>query len=325
MRCPVTQILWILFSILFFYASLQSADKIRIGYPGPAASFIPLQLARSNGFLRDEGFDAEIIQMAGNVPTTALINGDIDYFTVIINGVRGAILGLPLRVVACYVPSNPVVLIVRPEFKSVRELKGKTIGIQSFGGAVQVQASIILKHFGLDPEKDVKFLATGDGTSRLAAMKQGLTAATMGSAPVDHLAAKMGFVVLAKGYELFSYPNSGLVTTVKKIKERPDEVKKVIKAGIRATNYIRANREGTIQFLMRQQKIDREIAAATYESVAKAFNEDGSVPEDGLRLVIEEAKKSVKVDREVRFSEVTELAILREAQKELGIKGEVGL
>ena len=135
----------------------------------------------------------------------------------------------------------------------------------------------------------------------------------------------MGFVVLAKGYELFSYPNSGLVTTVKKIKERPDEVKKVIKAGIRATNYIRANREETIQFLMRQQRIDREIAAATYDSVAKAFNEDGSVPEDGLRLVIEEAKKSVKVDREVRFSEVTELAILREAQKELGIKGEVGL
>jgi hypothetical protein len=56
----------------------------------------------TNHFVRAP--DAEIIQMAGNVPTTALINGDIDYFTVIINGVRGAILGLPLRVVACYVP-----------------------------------------------------------------------------------------------------------------------------------------------------------------------------------------------------------------------------
>ena len=321
MRCPTTQILAVLFSILFFYAPVQPSDKIRIGYPGPAASFIPLQLARSNGFLRDEGFDAEIIQMAGNVPITALVNGDIDYNTVIIGGVRGAIQGLPLRVVACYVPTNPVVLIARPEFKSVRELKGQTIGIQSFGGAVNVQANIILKHFGLDPEKDVKFLATGDGTSRLAAMKQGLTAATMGSAPVDHLGAKMGFVVLAKAYELFSYPSSGLTTTVKKIKEKPDEVRKVIKAGIRATNYLRANREGTIQFLMGQQKIDREIAAATYDSVVKAFNEDGSVPEDGLRLVIEEAKKAVKVDRKVSMSDVADLSILREAQKELEING----
>jgi ABC-type nitrate/sulfonate/bicarbonate transport system substrate-binding protein len=107
---------------------------------------------------------------------------------------------------------------------------------------------------------------------------------------------------------------------MKKIKERPDEIKKVIKAGIRANNYIRTNREGTIQFLMSQQKIDREIAAATYDSVHKAFNEDGSVPEDGLRLLIEEAKKSVKVDRQVSVSDVADLSILREAQKELGIK-----
>jgi hypothetical protein len=71
---------------------------------------------------------------------------------------------------------------------------------------------------------------------------------------------------------------------------------------------------------MWQQKIDREIAAATYDSVAKAFNEDGSVPEDGLRLVIEEAKKAAKVDRKVTMSDVADLSILREAQRELGIK-----
>ena len=180
---------------------------------------------------------------------------------------------------------------------------------------------MILRHFGLDPERDVKFIVTRDVTSRLAAMKQGLTAATAGAPPSDHLGMKMGFVVLAKAHELFNYPNSGLVTTIKKIKERPNEIKKVIKAGIRANNYIRTNREGTIQFLMSQQKIDREIAAATYDSVYKTFNEDGSVPEDGLRLIIEEAKKTSNVNRQVSIDEVTDLAILREAQKELGIKG----
>ena len=49
--------------------------------------------------------------------------------------------------------------------------------------------------------------------------------------------------------------------------------------------------------------------------------EDGSVPEDGLRLVIEEAKKALKVDRKVSMSDVADLSILREAQKELEIKG----
>jgi NitT/TauT family transport system substrate-binding protein len=318
MMCPMTQILGILFTTVLLSVSVQAMDKIRIAYPGPGAQFIPLQLAQSKGFLKDDGLDAEFIRMAGNLPSSALVNGDIDYSVAV--DVRATLLGLPLRVVACYVPSSPVALIARPEFKSVRELKGKPIGVQSFGGALNVQINMILRHFGLDPERDVKFIVTRDVTSRLAAMKQGLTAATAGAPPSDHLGMKMGFVVLAKAHELFNYPNSGLVTTMKKIKERPDEIKKVIKAGIRANNYIRTNREGTIQFLMSQQKIDREIAAATYDSVHKAFNEDGSVPEDGLRLVIEEVKKSVKVDRQVSVSDVADLSILREAQKELGIK-----
>ena len=55
-------------------------------------------------------------------------------------------------------------------------------------------------------------------------------------------------------------------------------------------------------------------------TVTKAFNEDGSVPEKGLRLVIEETKKAAKMNREVSVSEVADLATLREAQKELGIK-----
>lgn len=322
MRHPSYVLGFLLLHVFAFHSSVQAADKIRIGYPGPeAAQFLPLQLAQSNGFLRHDGLDAEIIRIAGNVAITALVNGNIDYYTIILGGVRGAIQGLPIRVVACFVPTNPVMLIARPEFKSVAELKGKTIGVRSFGGAVNVQANMILRHFGLDPEKDVKFLATGEGTSRLAATKQGLTAAHIAVPPMDHLGVKMGFVILAKGHELFSYPNSGLVTTIKRIKERPDEIRRVIKAGIRASRYIRANREGTIQFLMRQQKIDREIAAATYDSVVKAFNEDGSVPEDGLRLVIEEGKKTANITRAVALSDVMDLSILREAQKELGIEG----
>ena len=130
----------------------------------------------------------------------------------------------------------------------------------------------------------------------------------------------MGFIILARFHELFSYPEGGLITTVKKIKERPDEIKRVIKAGIKADRYIHTEREGTIQFLMDWQKVDRETAAAIYESSWRAFNDDGSVPENGLRLVIEEAKKAANVSREVALSDVANLSILREAQRELGIK-----
>src|SRR5581483_6497180 len=71
--------------------------------------------------------------------------------------------------------------------------------------------------------------------------------------------------------------------------------------------------------MMEWLKIDKEIAAVTYDSVWKAFTEDGSLPENGLRVAIEEAKRVGKVDRDVPFNEVADLSLLREAQKELGI------
>jgi ABC-type nitrate/sulfonate/bicarbonate transport system substrate-binding protein len=137
--------------------------------------------------------------------------------------------------------------------------------------------------------------------------------------PWDSRATKMGFISLARAHELFTYPDVGLATNLNKIKERRDEVKRVIKAGIKANRYVRTNRGGTIQFMQEWFKIDREIATETYDSLAKVFNEDGSLPEDGFRLLIEDVKKVAKVDREVAFREVADLSILREAQRELGI------
>jgi ABC-type nitrate/sulfonate/bicarbonate transport system substrate-binding protein len=211
-------------------------------------------------------------------------------------------------------------LIARPEFKSVPELRGKAIGLNTYGGTLESIGRLILKHYGLDPDKDAKFLPTGTLDSRFAAMKQGLTAATLGSPPIDFLAKKLGFVVLARAQELFNFPASGLVASVRKIKEKPDEIKRVIKAGIKANRYIQQNREGTLPVMTTWLKIDKEIAAVTYDSVVKAFNDDASVPESGLRLGIDEARRVGKVDREVSLAEVADLAILREAQKELGIK-----
>ena len=309
-----------LLTIFLLHASSQAADKIRIGIPGPAAQFVTFSLAQKKGFFKEEGLEAEIIQMRGNVPMAALLNGDIDYYTVVGSGIRSALRGLPLKVVACYVPGLPLMLIARPEFKSIKELKGKSIGVGAYGATTDVIARMIFKHFGLDPDKDVKFIAGGEGPTRLNAMNQGLFAATVTSAPGDSQGAKMGFHVLVRAFELFSYPNSGILAHVKNIKEKPDEVKRVIKAGIKANRYIRQNREGTAQVLSEWLKIDNETAVATYDSIAKAFNDDGSLPETGLRILIDEAKRDSKITRDVGFNEVADLSILLEAQRELGIK-----
>jgi NitT/TauT family transport system substrate-binding protein len=309
-----------LLSICVLHTSAHAVDKIRIGVPELNAQFLPLALAEKRGFFKEDGIQGEVIRINPTVALAALVSGELDYWTVIGNSVAATIQGVPLRVLACYVPGSPSALIVRPEFKSVPELRGKAIGLNTSGGALESIGRLIFKHFGLDPDKEIKFLPLGTNERRFSAMKQGLTAGTMGSPPLDFLGKKMGFVVLARAYELFSYPTSGIVASVKKIKEKPDEIKRVTKAGIKATRNIRQNREATIQFMTEWSKIDQEMATATYESVLKLFNDDGSVPEKGLLLVIEELKKLAKVDREIAPSEVADLSILKEAQKEMGIK-----
>jgi NitT/TauT family transport system substrate-binding protein len=309
-----------LLAIVILETSALAVEKIRIGVPELNAQFLPLALAEKRGYFKEDGLQGEIIRINPTVALAALVSGELDYWTVIGNSVGAIIQGAPLRVLACYVPGSPSALIVRPEFKSVQELKGKAIGLNTSGGALESIGRLIFKHFGLDPDKEIKFLPLGTNERRFSAIKQGLTAGTMGSPPLDFLGKKMGFVVLARAYELFSYPTSGVIASARKIKEKPDEVKRVIAAGIKATRYIRQNREGTIQFMTEWSKIDKEMATATYESVLKLFNDDGSVPDKGLLLVIDELKKLGKVEREIAVREVADLSLLREAQKELGIK-----
>jgi len=300
--------------------TVHAADKIRIGIPDFTAQFGSLPLAQKRGFFQEEDLQAEVIRINATVGIAALANSEIDYYPGIGPGVAAALQGVPIKVVACYVPSAPFALIARPEFKSVLELRETAIGLNTFGGNIEVAARLIFKHFGLDPDKEIKFLALGTNERRFAAMKQGLAAATLGTPPLDFFGKKFGFVVLTRAHELFSYPASGVLASVKKIKERPDEIKRVIKAGIKFNRYFRQNREGAILAMAEWLKIDKEIATATYESVLQAFSDDGSVPEVGFRILIDEAKKQAKVTREVSLSDVADLSILRDAQNELGIR-----
>ncbi len=304
-----------------FCGDLGAADKIRIGVPQQVVHWMVLPLAQKKGFLKEEGFDAEIVRITGPSGRSALVSGEIDYYTTIAFIVQSVIQGLPAKVMAAYVTCPPFVLMSRPEFKSAQDLKGKTMGIGAPpGSSPDIIARLALRHFGLNPDKDVKFVFLNSHERTFLALEQGLFAAGLIPPPFDYQGKKLGLNFLARADELLTYPEDGIIANLKKIKEKPGEIKRVMRAGIKANRYIRTDREGTIQFLMEWQKVNRETASANYDSAARVFNDDGSLPESGLRLIIDEAKKTAKIEREISLSEVADLSILREAQKELGIK-----
>jgi ABC-type nitrate/sulfonate/bicarbonate transport system substrate-binding protein len=320
MEIPMRKSLLVSIAAIVLHTSVYAADKIRITVSGLSGQFMTFPLAQKRGFLKEEGIEAEIIRITGAASRTALGSGEVDYGTGLGSNIGGAMTGLPIKVVACYVPAPVLALVTRPEFKSVQALKGKTVGILVFGGVAHFAARVMAKHFGLDPDKDMKFIAVGPVEARFAALTQGLIDATLLAPPLDYEAKKRGFNVLARADEILIFPETGLVSSVKKIQERPDEVKRVIRAGIKAYRYIRGNRDGTVQFIMEWLKVNREVATATYDGVAKVYNDDINTCEKGLRLVVDETKKTLKITREIPLSEIADLSILKEAQRELGIK-----
>ena len=277
-----------------------------------------MPLAYKKGFLKEEGVEGEIIRITGGASAAALSSGDLDYGTGMTLG--GPITGLPVKVVACFVPCSVFALVARPEFKTVQELKGKTVGISTFGGLSIFGARVMTKHFGLDPDKDIKFVAVGAVEGRFIRLTQGLIDAAVLAPPLDSEAKKRGFNILARADEILTFPETGLVAGVKKIQEKPDEIKRVIKAGIKANRYIRRDRDGTVRFIMEWLKVNKDVATATYEGVVKVYNEDPGICEKGLRVMIEERKTAFKVTRDVPLGEVADLTILREAQREMGSK-----
>src|SRR5258705_2323502 len=277
-------------------------------------------MAKKNGLLKYEALEAEIIRMNPNVAVTASATGSLAYCKLFGPLSGGAIAGLPVRIVAGFLDNWPMTLIAQPELKALKALKGKTLGISSFGAPPDVAARMMIKQAGIDADKEIKILALGSDAARLMALKQRIVDVVVISPPADTQMEKQGYRILARAYELFSFPYLGLGTHMRKIKEKPDEIRRVIKATIRANRFIRDNRDEAVRALIAWGKVEREFAYASDNALRNLFNVDAAVPEDGLKLVIDQARRSAKVSREIAASEVVDLTFLREAQVELGIK-----
>jgi len=308
-------------ALLLFGSDVEALDRIRIAVSNPNMPNLTVSVAQKKGFFKDENIDAEIIRMNPNVAITALASGDIDYCQLFGAVVGGAIAGLPVRIVAGFLDNWPMTLIAQPEYKSLKELKGKTLGVSSYGATPDVGARMMLKQIGLDPEKEIKVLALGSDAARITALKQRVVDLIVISPPADSQMEKQGYRILARAYELFTFPYLGLGTQLRKIKEKPDEIRRAIKATIRANRFVRDNRDEAVQTLVDWGKVERDYAYASYDALRNLFNADGSVPEDGLRLVIDQARRTAKITRDVTPAEVADLTMLREAQLELGIRG----
>ncbi len=301
-------------------AEARAAEKVRVSVTNYNLSYLSAGVAAQRGFFKEEGLDVEIVRMNANVAMSSLIAGEVDYTMIFASVIRAAMRGIPLKVIAVLIDSPPYAFIARPGIAGMKALKGKTVGIGVYGSSNDIIARMMLERSGIDPDKEAKLVAFGTDGARFAALKEGLVDAAIIAPPADAQARKLGLSVLARANDLFKFPHIGLGTSGKKLKENPQEVVRVIRAFIKANRFVREQRQEAINVLINWGRIQKEDAVASYDSTAQVFSPDGSMPEEGMRLVIDDAQKALKLNRVFALSEVADAGPLREAQKSLGIK-----
>jgi NitT/TauT family transport system substrate-binding protein len=301
---------------MWLLAAAQPAlalEEILISYAGPSITFLPAEVARQRGFFREQNLDVKLLLTRTEVDRAALASGNIDYTLRAGSTFVSAARGLPVRIVFLGTMKPFWGLVVRPEVKSVSELKGKSLGVPGLLGSQQISAKFILKQHGLDPDRDVIYRVVDTGT-RIAAMLSGSIDSSMMDYGEAFRAKKTGLKMLINAADSHGSLAGGLGVNSGKLRDQPDQVRRVIRAMLQALRYLRENPEGTQQAMMSWLKLDREMAAEIYQMAINNYTRNGTVEESMLNSLVTSMLAEVGI-KGVAPSQLTDFTLLQQALK----------
>lgn len=306
-------------AVLFSCLSLTfaaAAERVVMASLSPGLFEFPIEIATMRGFFKDEGLEVVKVQMQPQVAVMALVAGDVEYSLSWGSALRAAITGVPLRVVAGIAARPLHVLMARPEIQSGKDLKDKRIGVDSFAGTMEYLSRVAAKHYGLDPNRDIKVLVTGSSPNRVAALKANLIDAT----PIDIAfavkAEEEGLKRLINLADIVDLPLSGVAVLEKKLATDRAQVKKVLRAVLRGTRFMKENRQETLKMMANFLGITPAQADRAYNASIRSFTDDGMISDKGLGLNLELTKERLKIKKDVPLSQIVDWSLMRELKSE---------
>jgi ABC-type nitrate/sulfonate/bicarbonate transport system substrate-binding protein len=298
-----------------------AADKVIISYSSRSYAFLPAQVAVAKGFFKDENLDALLIQMRSQVTVPALISGEVHYTLSFGNIIGGAMQGLPFKILAVLTDKPLHSIVGRPEIKTLADLRGKRIGTQRIGGSDHLAAEAILQARGIDL-KDIQFVTLGgDEPVRTEILKKGLVDAICTVPPGPVRLAREGYNILGGPKDLkIGSPISAVAVTELRLKNNREETKKVLRAVLRGLRVMHERRDDTIAIMGKWLSQSADVARDSYDSILPSFSLDGGTVDKTYEFAIESRKATVRTDKPVALSQVRDLSLLRELQKELRLQ-----
>jgi len=269
-----------------------SLTKIRISQSAVNTRSAILWIAQGQGLFAKNGLEVETIYLrSSNLQMAAMATGDVQFASSggapVLSAVSG---GQDLKIVAS--PSNRLAydVVVRPEIKEARDLRGKRFGVTNIGGTTWMAAILALEHLGLDHQRDqIRINALGNQTILAQAVEAGNIDATLLDPFLSRRLKQKGLSVLIDLFRAkIPFINTSLIANGTYLKENPEIVESVLKSLLEAQAFIAAaaNKHSVLQTMARQMKItDPTVLEEGYQEILVGFEKKPYPSIDGLRNI----------------------------------------
>jgi ABC-type nitrate/sulfonate/bicarbonate transport system substrate-binding protein len=294
--------------------------KVRMGIQSTNIGFLPFHVAYHKGFYRDQGIDLETIFMATQAVNAAFVRGDLDYSTAVNGIIQTIVRGAPAKILACAVDRPLQSFVSKKEIRSARELKGKRIGGSTPGGTASLMADLALKHFGLEPGRDVAVVPLRG--NRVAALETGAVDAALLGVPENIIAVDTGYNELLFVGDIVNFPQNGFGASVKKIQESPEEVYGMVRATLRGLIFSldNRNRDEVINIILKQWKLnDNRLAEEMLRQLGRGVTRDMSAKTEGMQLMIDLVREDSKVAQPFTVAQIVDYSFLEKARRNLNV------
>ncbi|HXK27678.1 MAG TPA: ABC transporter substrate-binding protein [Candidatus Binatia bacterium] len=316
---PTVLILILFFGPVALHA--QYTKPVYISLPGPGnIQHLAYAVGKEKKFYDEMGIpNAQIVVLRGNaVNVQALVSGTVHFSSAFGPAMQTMFRGEQLRILVQIFNQVPFGLITRPEIKRLEDLKGTKIAVTFGGSTYSLLQALFAKH-GL-PANFADYISIPDNAGKVLALQQGRVVAAFMAPPTDQPLLKAGFKRLVYGGDEFkNVPFSALLATAKTIREEPDLTERMVKAIVKSLYWIRANREGSIDIIMKHGRLDqREIAASLYDLMRDAFvpalDPEGVMKRAEIEIVLLKERPNFKPEQFIddRFFKAALTALARE-------------
>jgi ABC-type nitrate/sulfonate/bicarbonate transport system substrate-binding protein len=301
-------------------AAQEAKTKIRISYPNISICCLALFAAQQWKIFEQNGLDVETIQMRSQAANSALASGDIHYVAGVgPNSVAATLRGLPSKAVWFASESLIYTVLARPEFKSLKELRGKRIGLTGLGGTSDVALRIALEAVG-ENYKDFTIVALG-APQLMSGLENGTIEAAQLNSPLNYHAKKKGFRPLLEIDQHVQMPLGGLTASNAAIQSRTSELKRVIRSLQTAKRSLLQSKEKAIDLIMRTIKVDREVAEEMFADNTRSASGNGVPSREGMEQIVKSLQMLNQfAGKKIPYEEIADPRIAREVAKELGYK-----